>query len=259
VTPAAGVTYTGWKAGVGTEPTTCDATGVTSTPPTTVTAPADGSRTVWVVDTITPTGSTSAARTSATGLGLSFHWNATDTSPSSGIAHYSVTVTHHGSSTPDYQALSTHATSVTLTGRPGRTYTARVIATDHAGNTSKPRTATVTLPFDERKLSFSHHWTHASASRAFLHTLTTTHTRGASGQLTVTGHAYAVLVTTCSSCGHLTEYVDGHRIRTISLRTSARHYRVPFTIATFATDGRHTVKLVDAGGHVELDALRVLI
>jgi len=268
-----GATYTGWEAGVGTEPTDCDPAAMSPTQPTSVHAPADGRVTVWVVgyidgscflddgtttvDTLAPSAHASAAAAHPNSAALSFRWSATDGSPSSGIAHYAVTVTHSGSSTPDYRNGATRSTAVTLAGVPGRTYTLTVTATDNAGNTSTVRKATVTLPFDDRSLHYSTHWAHTSSTSAYLHTLDSTATRGASAQLTAVGRSFTALVTTCSTCGSLTEYIDGHRIRTVSLRTSTRHYIASFTVARFSSSGRHTVKLVDAAGHIDLDGIAV--
>lgn len=273
VTPSTGTVYTGWRAGTGTEPTGCDATGASPVAPTQVTVPADGRYNVWVVgyangvcylddattvvDTVAPAARASAAVTHRNGVALSFHWGATDAAPSSGLARYAVTVTHSGSTTPDYRTSATRGTSLAFTGRPGRTYTITVTATDYAGNTSSARRATVTLPYDDRSFTYSTHWRHASASSAFLATLDSTGTRGANAHLTATGRTYSVLVSTCATCGSLTEYVDGHRLRTVSLRSASRHYLVAFTVARFSTRGRHTVKLVDAAGHVDLDGLIV--
>ncbi|HET6908744.1 MAG TPA: S53 family peptidase [Mycobacteriales bacterium] len=273
ITPSAGTAYTGWRAGIGTEPSSCDATGASATQPTQISVPTDGRYNVWVVgyanglcylddatttvDTVTPVAAASAGVVHRNGIALTFHWSGTDAAPSSGIARYAVTVTHAGSTTPDYRSSATRATSLALTGRPGRTYTIAVTVTDNAGNTSAVRRATVTLPYDDRSFIYSTHWSHASASSAYLGTLDSTSTRGANAHLTAVGRTYAVLVMTCPTCGSLTEYVDGHRLRTVSLKTASRHYLVALTVAHFSTSGRHTVKLVDAAGHVYLDGLTV--
>ncbi len=81
--------------------------------------------------------------------------------------------------------------------------------------------------------------------------------------LTTDTRRFGVIATTCSRCGWLTVYVDGRRLRTVSLRSAATRYRrVVFSTAELGETTRpHRLRLVarttSARYRLAVDAIRL--
>jgi hypothetical protein len=152
-----GMLFTGWRSGTGTQPT-CRSTGTTATRPTTATATADGSLSVYVmglayngfcytarhtviVDTVAPAATTVVP--TVAGTSLKFGWRATDRG--SGVASYAVTIKRSGTTTPVYAVSRTTLTTKSVPLLRRHTYTMTVTATDKAGNRSLVATRRIAL------------------------------------------------------------------------------------------------------------------
>ena len=161
VTAPTGMVYSGWRIGTGTPPASCGKQ-ATTTKPTSVTAPSDGTARIYVigytlsgycylghaktvVDSVAPKATATARVTNTSQRSLRFSWHATDHSPSSGITGFRVTVAKVGSSKPVFKTSQTTKESFALSkAARGATYVVKVSAVDAAGNRSKVATAQLT-------------------------------------------------------------------------------------------------------------------
>jgi hypothetical protein len=149
--------------------------------------------------------------------------------------------------------------TVRVVGRPGKVYTLRVTATDRAGHA---RTVTGRL-VDDRHASYAGSWRHVRTSGAFDRTLSIANGAGARATQRLPGFSYAVVVTTCSSCGKLAVYVNGVKRRTVDTYSARTHHRVTVTVYTARQDDTRRVVVRalgtrdarSSGTRVLLDAL----
>lgn len=173
-------------------------------------------------------------------------WTGSDSQ--AGIARYDVrsrAATWRGAFGPHTMfRTGTTYTSSRLAGVQGRTYCFSVRATDRAGLTGPWSGERCTsTPVDDRAARVSAGWRRTRSSGSFLGTETVSSTYGkrlawAGGH----GKRYALVATTCRSCGSVTVSQGGRTLRKISLRTAGTHHRRVFPIASFATV--HTSKVV---------------
>jgi hypothetical protein len=217
----------------------------------------------WRVDTTRPAVTMSAP--TATALAASSvltRWSATDTG--SGVrsfrqqyedAAYGGGFSSWAAFGSTFPATTTSTTVSSLA--PGYTYCLRVTATDNAGNVgiSAPRCFAVAL--DDRSLSRSSGWSLGTGTAYYLHTVTTTKTRGA--KLTRTGgrslRHVGIVATTCPTCGTVAVYVGTTLIGTVNLAASTTHTRVIKLLAAGGRTGTVTVKVTSSGRLVAIDGL----
>jgi hypothetical protein len=153
------------------------------------------------------------------------------------------------------------ATMESLTGSPGHEYCFSVRARDKAGNVTafSPERCTV-LAVDDRSLAATTSgWSRTTASAAYLGTITKTTIAGAKLQLTNahTDHV-ALLVTTCSTCGRVTIYLNGIAWRTVSTVASSTHYQVILIQPAFSLRTTTIVlRSVDPGRQLLIDGLGI--
>jgi hypothetical protein len=195
----------------------------------------------FVSDTTAPT-VTMHAPTSAAALGSSakFSWAATDAV--SGVASYDVgvrTATPGTAFTP-YRAPTGWAggslgTSVSVPVLPGQETCLRVRAVDGTGLASTYSVTCVGQPVDDRSLTASTGWKRGSTSSAWNGTQTTVARKNATltTKVTATVTRVGVLATTCKGCGKVNVYVGSKRVGTVSLSSTATHYRQLLVLHTF--------------------------
>jgi hypothetical protein len=71
--------------------------------------------------------------------------------------------------------------------------------------------------------------------------------KGAAVAFTVTARGFALVLGHGAKYGSVAVYVDGHRVRTLSLRANRTGVSVALT-RMFASSGRHTVRIVNLTG-----------
>jgi hypothetical protein len=154
----------------------------------------------------------------------------------------------------------THAKTVTLSASPGHEYCFGVRARDTVGNVgawTSDRCEAIAL--DDRALSRSAHWTLGSASSAYKGTLTKTTTKNATLTLAgLQGKRIALVVTTCSNCGHVKVFLGKTLLGTVNTQSSKTATKVIKALAPFSLRTA-TLKLVaaDTGKTVIIDGLGV--
>ena len=263
----AGMSYTGYRGGVGvgTEPATCDATGASSTPPATITTPADGTFVLWlvastdyghcyiaesttIVDTVAPRTSTlSASVVPLSAPRITWHWASTDPSPASGIHHFHVVVTRADNSAVVFSGNA--GTALVTSGVPGVTYFARVQAVDRAGNTGPVAVGRATVPYPATTLRYSTGWVRRSDVGAPGGRAEQTSKAGASATLRVRASFIIVYGLALPSGGLAAAYVDGRLVATLNLHATVAKPAVGYVIARFASVGPHTVVIRALGRH----------
>jgi hypothetical protein len=149
--------------------------------------------------------------------------------------------------------------TIRVAGKAGKVYTLQVTATDRAGNS---RTVTARL-VDDRQLAVSGGWSRTKVSGAFDRTISSTGRAGAKASVKAPGFSYAVVVTTCPTCGKLAVYVGGVKTKTVNTYSARTHQRVTFTVFTGRSDATRKVivkaldrKSAGSGGtRILLDAI----
>jgi hypothetical protein len=262
-----GMIYAGYRVGVGTstEPATCDATGTSPTPPSTIDVPADGTWTVWVVayaaghcyvsesiarvDTVAPVASGLSVNISPFAGGRQvWFFSASDPAPSLGIDRYTVTVARAdtGHVVLD-QVISRPVTA--LAGIPGVTYVAHVTAIDNAGNTSRVLTSRVTMPWTPSVLRYSRGWVHRTDRNAPGRRFYQSGKAKASASFTVRTSAITVYGLKQKAGGLAYVYVDGRRVATLNFYNRVTSSLIPVTVARYRTVGTHTLTIRVLGAH----------
>jgi hypothetical protein len=186
---------------------------------------------------------------------------------SSGIARYQLRyerAAYNGTfSAWTYPSAWSALTGTTVTAAalaPGYTYCWSVRAVDHAGNTSAwtaPRCTAITL--DDRSLSRSSGWSLVTGTAYYLHTATTTKTRGAtlSRSTARSLRHVGIVATTCPTCGTVAIYVAGALIGTVNLAASTTHTQVIKLLAAGGRTGTVVLKVTSSGRLVAIDGLVV--
>lgn len=228
VTAPGGQSFVGWATGTGTPPACTNDTGRPATPPS-VTVPGDGVYTVWaqgylgyqrcltavttvVVDTGAPTVSVSAKASSASGKHVTYSWGVADTL--SGVVGVDASVLRNGKKI--WSGHTAGSGSVTLKGQLGSSYQLVVAATDNAGN-AKTAKHSLSVAYDDKSFSFAGGWTRVNSHAAFGGKLAKSAKAGATAHVKAYGSSFSLLTTTCSTCGIVEVFIDGHHVHDISL------------------------------------------
>ena len=173
-------------------------------------------------------------------------YTATDTS---GVSSYDVRYRlakwngRFGSWTYPQAWQATTAKKETLSIAAGSELCFAVRARDVPGNTSPWSTQRCTArPLDDRGLATATKgWTRGHDRYAYLGTVTSTTTKGATLKATGAHFRYlALVVTKCATCGHIAIYLNGHYWKTVS---------------TYAAHTRHQVLLVEARTRVAVETV----
>ena len=152
------------------------------------------------------------------------------------------------------------ATTVALTLSPGHEYCVSIRARDQAGNVSTWSADRCSVsPLDDRALRRSARgWTSAADSRAYRATITVSATRNAT--LTASNARIshiALIATTCSTCGTVSFYLNGHYWRSVSLHAATTHHQVMLLLPPVSR--RQTTVTVKNGNgrRVNIDGLGI--
>jgi hypothetical protein len=152
-------------------------------------------------------------------------------------------------------------TTVTHRGRPGRTYCFRARSADAAGNIG-PWSAEQcrSTPVDDRTTQATSGWRRAKATGAYLGTETVTSKHGSRLVLRgARGRRYALLATTCRSCGSISVSIGAKVVRTISLRSgrTVKRHIVPVAAYGSVHTGKVVLTVRSHGRPVHVDGILV--
>jgi hypothetical protein len=193
---------------------------------------------------------------------LDSHWAATDAG--SGVAGYEAQANEWGDGYSTVNWYDATLTESQIIAHFGTSYPAmRVRATDVAGNTSAwvygAPYALSAQQEDAQVVTTSAGWTRIAEQGAMGgHVLRTT-TAGRSASITIRARDIGVVATLRPGAGSLRVLVDGQFIKTVSLNGSGVVQQMIIFKKHWAAVGRHTLKVVSAGGGpVELDAFALL-
>jgi len=217
-----------------------------------------------VVDTPVPTAPVPVVTyAGTTSPAYRFSWGvAGDSAPSSGIVLYAAFVTDLTTGTDVASFVTTgrafpYPASPAFKAVPGHAYGIEVDAADRAWNVGY-RTATFTAPYDDTKVALSKHlsgstyvsdWSRAKSSADYLGSHVTSARTGASFSFGFTAKTVTLGVLRTPAGGYADVYLDGVRKTRISLYASANQYRQPVRVASYATVGKHALKVVVVGAH----------
>lgn len=228
----------------------------------------DGSGIGWsdrIDDTTTPTTRmTSPGTRTTTTLRFPIAWTATD--GQSWVARTRVqrrTATWHGTFGRWSTWISRRtARTATYRGRDGRSYCFRARSTDAAGNIGAwSRQQCRTTPVDDRRLRASGGWKRVKVSGAYRGTETRTARHGQRLSLAGShGRRFALLATTCRTCGSVRVSIRGRVVRTVSLRSRRTIKQHVLPIASYRSLRTRRILLTvrSHGKSVRIDGIAVI-
>jgi myo-inositol-hexaphosphate 3-phosphohydrolase len=158
-------------------------------------------------------------------------------------------------------ATSQGGTSVTHTGRPARTYCFRARSTDVGGRVGawSPEQCRTT-PVDDRTARVGPGWRRTKVSGSYLGSETVTARHGArlvlaGGQ----GTRYALLATTCRTCGSVDVSIGGRVVRRVSLASThpSAHRVLPVASYRRVHTGPVTVTVTSRDKPVRIDGVAI--
>ncbi|MER5210329.1 N-acetylmuramoyl-L-alanine amidase [Streptomyces sp. NPDC002838] len=196
-----------------------------------------------VAETTAPTFTTKpnlALRTgtvTTTAVPLAVKWKATD-----GRALKEVRLT-----APVAKTYGPTVTSANHTAKSGTATKWSLTAYDLAGNTAPASVTGTPVILQETSATKSGTWTTKSSSSYLGGKSYTSKTKNASLSWTFTGRSAAWVVSRASTSGQAHIYVDGTKVTTVDLKSSTTKYRDALWTKTWASSGKHTVKIVVAG------------
>lgn len=139
----------------------------------------------------------------------------------------------------------------------GTTTCFRVTGADGADNVGAPsKPACTSSPVDDRRLRASRGWTSRPGSGFYRGTVSTTTRKGARLSLPVTTRRLALVASTCPDCGKVDVFLEGTRLKRVSLAARTRN-KVVVPVATFGSlrTGVVRIEIVSAGKRVSIDGL----
>lgn len=138
-------------------------------------------------------------------------------------------------------------TSAAHTARSGAATAWNMTAYDHAGNTAAATVSATPLILQETAATRTGAWTAKSSTSYLGGKSLTSSAKNASLTWTFTGRSAAWVVSRAATSGQAHVYVDGVKAATVDLKSSATKYREAIWTKTWATSGKHTVKIVVVG------------
>ncbi|MEU1480088.1 peptidoglycan recognition protein [Streptomyces sp. NPDC005760] len=206
------------------------------------TSPATTALTV-VTDTTAPVFSTTPKITlrtgtvSTTAVPVTLGWKATDSQALKSVGLLSPTTATFGPTT----------TSSSRTAKPGTASTWSMKAYDVAGNTRTSSPAYTPMILQETSATKSGSWTSRSSTSYLGGKSYSSGSKGASLTWTFTGRSAAWVVSRASTSGQAYVYVDGAKVATVDLKSSATAYRQAIWTKSWSSSAKHTVKIVVVG------------
>jgi hypothetical protein len=193
-------------------------------------------------------------------LPMTLSWTGSDSG--SGVASYDVRQSRDGAAW-ELVASKTTGTSLQTTVTPGHTYRFMVRARDKAGNVGSWSGGWGWYPQlvqeSHGDLAYTGAWSPAadeefSADGARIATVA-----GASVKYTFSGRAVAWVTQLAPDSGAVAVYIDGDLVATVDTHADATTQRFVAFTKSWASYGKHTIKLVAVGGQrVDLDAFEVI-
>lgn len=192
-------------------------------------------------------------------------WSGSDTG--SGLARFELEMSTNGGGYVPLALPSPTVTNLAPALRPGSaSYRFRTRAVDAAGNASAwahgPIFHVRQLQESGAGIRYAGTWSRGSAAAALGGRYRSTTRAGASVSFTFTGRSIAWVAHKATALGSARVYIDGRSAGVVNLRASSNVWRTVAFSRTWATSGRHTIKIVGLGtrGHprVDFDAFVVL-
>jgi hypothetical protein len=186
----------------------------------------------------------------------------------SGVAHYELEKTLDGGTTwlPINNAMGVPAANLTVSTAGTIQFRARTV--DVAGNVGTWAAGPVLSPrlvqntSANPRITWHKTWTVQRKSAFSGGSVRYATSKGATATIAVTGSSFALVTTKASDRGYVRIYVDGALSKRISLKTASTKYRQVVWQTTFASAGKHTIRIyVEGTAHhprVDLDAFALL-
>ncbi|MER5519055.1 peptidoglycan recognition protein [Streptomyces sp. NPDC002763] len=196
-----------------------------------------------VTDTTAPTFTTApklSLRTgtvSTTAVPVTLGWKATDNAALKSVSLL----------TPTTAAFGPTTTSSSRTAKSGSASTWSMKASDYAGNTRTSSPAFTPVILQETSAAKSGTWTARSSTNYLGGKSYSSTSKGASLTWTFTGRSASWVVSRASTSGQAYVYVDGTKVATVDLKSSATAYRQAIWTKTWSSSAKHTVKIVVVG------------
>jgi hypothetical protein len=205
--------------------------------------------------------------TAGASIPVRLSWSATSTG--SGITAYTLEQSDDGGTSwhaPLTALPSATATSVTLNLPAGSSrYEFRVTAADAAGRSATATGALFTLTFTQdsaKSVKYAKTWKKVASKAASGGTLRTTVVKNASATFTISGRTFAIIAAVGAKHGKALVYDGKKLLTTIDLRASKTAYQKIVYVRSFATSGKHVIKIVCPATRgrptIDLDAFVVM-
>ncbi|UUS33639.1 MULTISPECIES: N-acetylmuramoyl-L-alanine amidase [Streptomyces] len=204
---------------------------------TTTTAATVVAETTAPVFTTKPTLALRAGTVNTTAVPVTLSWKATD---STSLKEVRLT-------SPVARTYGPTVYSATHTAKSGAATTWSMTAHDRAGNTATAATAATPVILQETSATRSGTWTAKSSTSYLGGKSLASSTKNASLTWTFTGRSAAWVVSRAATSGQAYVYVDGVKAATVDLKSATTKYRDAIWTKTWATSGKHTVKVVVVG------------
>ena len=220
----------------------------------------------WIVDTAPPVVSVATLPGVALVPKLTLSYAATDPA---GVGSYDVRYRRANFSDAGFSALvipagwaGTREGSRSLTMAPGYEYCLSVRARDTVGNVSAWSSERCTaMPLDDRAMvRTTAGWSQVASVGTYANTTTVTTSRGAAlARPSAQGRRFAVVATTCPTCGSLDVFLGSTRIGSVSLVAPTTRVRQVLFLPVQASvrAGTVTLRTTSTGRRVTVDALLV--
>ncbi|MDG9702329.1 peptidoglycan recognition protein [Streptomyces sp. DH37] len=138
-------------------------------------------------------------------------------------------------------------TSASHTAASGKATTWSMTARDQAGNTATASVAGTPVILQETSATRTGTWTTKSSTSYLGGKSYSSSAKNASLSWTFTGRSAAWIVSRAAGSGQAHVYVDGAKVTTVDLKSSATQYRQAIWTRTWSTSAKHTVKIVVVG------------
>ncbi|MFJ1591774.1 peptidoglycan recognition protein [Kitasatospora albolonga] len=137
--------------------------------------------------------------------------------------------------------------SASHTAKPGKATAWKMTAYDHAGNTAAASVTGSPVILQESAAKKTGKWT-TKSSKSYLGGKSLSSSAKKAGLTwTFTGRSASWVVSRAATSGQAYVYVDGKKVATVDLKSSATKYRDAIWTTSWASSGKHTVKIVVVG------------
>ncbi len=171
------------------------------------------------------------------GVPLTLQWKATD---AAALKEVRLTA-------PVARTYGPTVTSASHTAKSGTATKWAMTAYDQAGNTAAASVSGTPVILQETSAAKTGKWTTKSSSSYLGGKSYSSSAKGASLTWTFTGRSAALVVSRASTSGQAYVYVDGKKVSTVDLKSSATKYRDALWTKTWSGSAKHTVKIVVVG------------